>query len=181
MEFLEHEKVLKRQGEIGYGSALKGAKNELILTNLRLILEQKNLFGKPKGTLYFNLADIRVVDGEVQVRARKKDNFTPVLEIYFQSSEEQFSFVWEDDVKKWVKAIAAVMNGEEIKENDDEWLAETLQMAETVTGTIDKYKEALGLKPKERVSVKCPSCGATLSGIKGGTVECPYCKTYARL
>ena len=182
MQLLDNEKVLKRQDKIGYGSALNGSKSELILTNQRLILEQKNLFGKPKGTLYFNLADIRVADGQAQVVVGKKDNLTHTLDVYFKSSEERFVFEWEKDIKSWVRAISAVIAGEEVKDNDEEeWMMEALHMADAFTGTIDKYKEVFGLKEKENVTVKCTSCGAALNGLKGSTIECPYCKTYVKL
>ena len=61
------------------------------------------------------------------------------------------------------------------------WVGETLAMAESVTNTINSLKSSLGIKSTEQVSIRCPSCGATLTGIKGDTVKCPYCGTYTTL
>jgi predicted Zn-dependent protease len=61
------------------------------------------------------------------------------------------------------------------------WVGETLAMAESVNSTIKSFKKTLGIKSTEQVSIKCPSCGATLTGTEGETVKCPYCWTFTTL
>ncbi len=176
MKLLEDEKVIKRQEKIGYKNVLQGSNNELVLTDKRLILIQKSVFGKEKDVLYFPLEDIRTAGGEPQIRMGKKD-IRATLDVYFSDGFESFVFTWEDEVKEWIEDITDVMSGKEIRNREGDWMKETLQMAESFAGTIDKYKEVFGLKEKEQAAVKCPSCSASLAGFKGETATCPYCGT----
>ena len=46
------------------------------------------------------------------------------------------------------------------------------------TTPIEKIQSVFGIKSDRKVSCKCPSCGATLTGTKGDTIQCPYCGTF---
>ena len=53
MQLNPDESVVKKTGEIGYGTGLS-KKNELILTNQRIILIRKNVFGKTRMWFLFH-------------------------------------------------------------------------------------------------------------------------------
>ena len=53
-----------------------------------------------------------------------------------------------------------------------------MSMAEAIEAPVDKMRSIFGIKSTTQVSCKCPSCGATLTGIKGETEKCPYCGTF---
>ena len=74
-----------------------------------------------------------------------------------------------------------MITGVKVERDEFAWVGETLAMAESVTNTIEGLKRSLGIRSTEQVSVKCPSCGATLTGIKGDTVKCPYCGNFTTL
>ena len=57
-------------------------------------------------------------------------------------------------------------------------IAEAMALAESIEAPIEKMRDIFGIKSTKQVSCKCPSCGATLTGIKGETTQCPYCGTY---
>jgi len=45
-------------------------------------------------------------------------------------------------------------------------------------GAVKNLKKAFGVKSTEKISGKCPACGASITGTEGETVQCPYCGTY---
>ena len=183
--FEADEAVIKQADEVGYGAIgglagmFSSAKNTLILTNKNLILVKKNLFGKVTDTLRFPLSAIRVADGKVQALLGRPDNVTHSLDVYFTSGMERFSMTWEDDIKEWIACITEAVTGQKVaREDPDAWLYETAAMAESLAGSIKKVKGALGIRSDEKVSSRCPGCGASLTGADGETVQCPYCGTY---
>ena len=184
------EVVLVRTGGIGYGGSMFGGKNdELILTNQALLLVKKNLFGKSKDILRFPLNDIRIVNGKVQAVMGKKDIATPTLDVYFKSGCESFLFAWKKDVQQWINYINAAVAGEPIPQKGelDDLFEDVEKMAAfmesfsgSVSESINKVKDVLGIKSQEKVAMKCLSCGASLVGVRGETIECPYCGTYVK-
>jgi len=57
--------------------------------------------------------------------------------------------------------------------------------AETLKGTVDTFKHAFGMKSgspnPEKGARKCTSCGASISGVIGRVVRCPYCDSDQQL
>ena len=175
------EAVVLRIENVGYGSTFPIPVNNstLILTNKNLILLKKNLFGQISDTIRFPLSDIKVVNGQPQVRKGQLDIVTHTLEVYFNTGMESFRFEWESDIDKWVAHIVSQITGVPVKEKTEEdMIAEALQMAESLEAPIEKMRDIFGIKSTKIVSCKCPSCGAALTGLKGETAQCPYCGTY---
>ena len=182
----QDEAILLRKDEIGYGNSMFGNNHELILTNQAIILIKKGMFGKTKEVLRFELNHIRIANGQVQVLMGKKDLVTPSLDVYFETGTERFLFTWEKDVQEWIDSITAVVTGAPLVKRDENSemlkdLAELAGVADTVSESISKIKEALGIKSHEQMVRKCPSCGASLSGTRGDVSVCPYCGSPVKL
>ena len=184
------ESVVLRSERIGYGKSVLGKDHELVLTNQAIILLRKGPFGKTRDILRFPLEDIRVADGQVQAVMGKKDFMTPSLDVYFESGMERFLFAWEKDVREWIGNICAIVTGTPLpkKGEYDDFMEDMAKMASFVDGvsekvstSIDKVQDALGLKPREQAAAPCPACGASLTGIRGEVVTCPYCGTNVKL
>ncbi|MBQ9062409.1 MAG: hypothetical protein IJ121_06260 [Eubacterium sp.] len=111
----------------------------------------------------------------------KKDLVTPTLDVYFQTGMESFLFTWEDEVKEWANCINTMLTGQPARFKTDDWMGEIEELAESFSGAAEKVREAFGLKSAEQVSCSCPSCGASLVGMKGETVRCGYCGSYHTL
>lgn len=174
------ETVVDRIGKIGYGGFWSG-NNELVLTNKNLILVKKGLFGDTEEVVKYPLSDIRVVNGEVQAKLGRPDNMTYTLDVYFNKGMESFRFEWESDAQKWADKVTEVITGVKVQRDEYAWVGETLAMADSVNSTIRNLKKTFGIRSDEQVSIKCPSCGATLTGTEGETVKCPYCGTFTTL
>ena len=160
------EAVILRTGKIGYGGGLQLPSmfnsNELILTNKNLILLKKNMFGQTEDTLYFPLSKILMANGKPQVRKSNPSHMEYALDVYFETGMESFRFEWERPVQK---------------KSDLEMMQDALAFAESMTDSVEKIQSVFGIKSTRQVSCKCPSCGASLSGTKGETIQCPYCGT----
>ena len=180
------ESVIMSANQIGYGNGLfGGGKNELILTNQALLLKVKGMFGNTKEVLRFPLSEIRIVNGQVQALPGKKDIVTPTLDIYFNSGMERFLFIWERDVKNWIEHINSVITGAPVRERgefDDmfEDMAKLSAVADTLSGSVNKVKSALGIRSTEQIALRCPGCGASLSGTEGEVGKCPYCGSFVK-
>ena len=180
------ESVIMSADQISYGNGLfGGGKNELILTNQALLLKVKGMFGNTKEVLRFPLSEIRIVNGQVQALPGKKDIVTPTLDIYFNSGMERFLFIWERDVKNWIEHINSVITGAPVRERgefDDmfEDMAKLSAVADTLSGSVNKVKSALGIRSTEQIALRCPGCGASLSGTEGEVGKCPYCGSFVK-
>lgn len=177
------EAVVRRSEKIGYGKKkpfeIPGNRDELVLTNQSLILIKKGLLGGVKDYVRFPLSEVMIANGEAQAHVGKADFMTPTLDVYFQSGQESFRFEWESDARDWADSINEILTGKAPEKKDDmAWVAETLAMADSVAGSINKVRNALGIGQEEEASGICPGCGASISGIRGKTIQCPYCGTY---
>ena len=175
------ETVILRKDKIGYGSKMPSMmdKSSLVLTNRNLILQKKNFFGKTTETLRFPLSEVRIVNGVPQVQKGKADFMDRTLDIYFKNGMESFRFEWESDIDEWIPYVVAAVTGEPVKiKSEAEKLAEFASVVESIEEPIEKIQSLFGIKSERQVSCKCPSCGATLTGIKGETEQCPYCGSY---
>lgn len=176
------EAVILRTGKIGYGRGFQLPSmfnsNELILTNKNLILLRKNMFGQTEDTLYFPLSKILMANGRPQVKKSNPSHMDYALDVYFETGMESFRFEWESDIDEWVENIVSVVTGVPVqKKSDLEMMQDALAFAESMTDSVEKIQSVFGIKSTRQVSCKCPSCGASLSGTKGETIQCPYCGT----
>ncbi|SEF91253.1 hypothetical protein SAMN04487934_1056 [Eubacterium ruminantium] len=167
--------VLKDVGVAHEGSIYT---NELILTNLNIILINKGMLGKTKSVDRFPLNQIKILDGKPQVLQGKKSNGSATLDIVFVRGVESFSFQSQSNISKWIKAITNTLGYEvdESRVNDD---------SGTLIGAFKSIKsgvmDAIGIKQKEKIeekiTKKCISCSAPLVGVAGQVVKCKYCDT----
>jgi hypothetical protein len=178
-----------RQDRISHGGMMAGYTDELILTNLNLVLIEKGVFGKVKSTQTFPVNQIKVFNGQAQAILGKQSSGAPKLDVYFLNGQENFGFESKRDVIKWIKNINALVSGNEIDIDSTPSTAipGAEMVAETLKGTVDAFKGTFGIKSRkdkntsENVVAKCNSCGATISGKTGQVVNCPYCGTVEQL
>lgn len=178
--------VLKAEN-VAYGDS-SSFSNELVLTNLNLILIKKGFFGKTKDVLYFPLNEIKIVNNKVQALAGKRKNGNSQLEVYFRSGDVQcFSFnvaIMRMEVAKWANAICNQLSqGIEDGYNPNAFaIPGAKAVAESLKGTVDTFKTVFGKKSeqdlaKSKRAVFCQNCGASFEGIKGSTAKCPFCES----
>lgn len=188
-----NEVVIMKIDQITRKNSMFSIENgELILTNLYLLWNTKNMFGKVKNTQQYPLHSIKVFNGKAQVKSEKKNVGYPKLTILFMSSQVSFEFInkSEDEVEKIANSINHAVTGstENIYELKNNAIPGAAKAAEVLKGTVDVFKNAFGVKDNkqnvninEKVVNKCSSCSAPISGIKGQVVHCEYCDTDQQL
>ncbi|MBQ7613593.1 MAG: hypothetical protein IJU77_00945 [Butyrivibrio sp.] len=185
LNLLPDETVIKRAEGVGYGTPISTKANDLILTNMALIHVKKTLFGKTKEAVRYPLSDIRVAGNSVEVKLTKPGPGDAMLDVYLSYGMERFKFTWEDEVEDWIADITETITGVPVPRKDKFAnlgdFSELLNMAESVAGTMDHVRHAFGIQSNEHAVCKCTSCGASLEGVEGDTVECPYCGTHNKL
>lgn len=188
-----NESIIMKNEQVYRGNT----NGELILTDLKLVhIATKGAFKKTYITQEYPVNQIKVFNGKAQVLMGKGGN----IEVYFINGQETFRF-WNDDTlfsdKKaekealnWVNAINQLINGENIGSSQSTKTAVVgaEMIAETLGGTVNAFKDALGFKSKtlptgsiEKTAKKCCSCGAPVSGNKSQVVRCSYCDTAQNL
>lgn len=157
-------------------------KGDLVLTNLAILWAEKNLFGKIKNVNRISFNQVKMYNGNPQVRLGKSGNGMPQLEIYIVNRQENFSFnntlFGKREVSKWINKITQAITGH-APDKSFTSIPGTEFVADTLKGTVGAFTDSLGLK--KTISTKCMACKAPIAGKKGETVQCKYCDTQQTL
>lgn len=180
-----NESIIMKQDPIIHGGLMANFTDELILTNLQIVLVSKGMFGNLKGIQTFPLNQIKVFNGQAQVLLGKTRGGYPQIDVYLLNGQESFGFKNKREAVKWIANINKLITGNEVKVDASPSMAipGAEYVAETLKGTVDTFKGALGIKSKmpTKVAKKCSSCGAPISGTKGQIVRCQYCDADGQL
>src|SRR3954471_21080337 len=183
-----NEVVLLTESKVTHGGLLASPTDDLMLTNVNLVLVKKGIFGNGKGVMTFPLNQIKVWDGRAQVMLGKASNGRPALEVFFIDGHETFAFQsgGKRKIADWVDRINQVVTGT-APPTQPQRMGVALPGAEVVAGaladTFKVFKSKFGTTAEapQQVSGKCRSCGAPVSGFQGRQVTCGYCDTTQEL
>ena len=196
---LQHNEAVLRTSESGVqrGNGVFSAfKDELVLTNLHLIWVNKGMLGNVKHIEYLPLAMVKVHNDQAQALLTKSSNGLPQLVVFFQDGEEVFKFQsgGKREIGRWIDAINGAVTGDSAGANASGASARmalpgTGAVAETLRDTFSQFRTTFkggatgsGAQAQPvRVSSKCASCGASISGIAGTVAKCQYCDTESKL
>lgn len=177
-----NESMIMSQDRTLHGGRMATFTDELILTDLHIVLVSKGAFGNTKGIQTFPLNQIKIFNGQAQVLLGKTSGGYPQLDVYFLNGQESFGFESKKEAVKWIANINKLITGNEGEVDTSPSIAipGVEYVAETLKGTMDTFKGALGIKSKasgmsEKAAKKCSYCGAPISGVKGQAVRCQYC------
>ena len=179
---LPNESMIMTQDHVLHGGLMASFNDELMLTNLHIVLISKGILGNTKNIQTFPLNQIKVFNGQCQVLLGKTKGGYPQLDVYFLNGQEGFGFQSKKDAAKWLATINKLVTGNEYEADASPSMAipGTEFIAETLKSTVDTFKGALGIKSKSaetptKATKKCSFCGAPITGIKGQIVRCQYC------
>ena len=150
----------------------------LVLTNQNLIQVNKGFWGSDKSSEKYSILDLKEYNGKPNVIVGKAKNGSTQLELYFTSFEKHYSFQATFAERKWANAIAKAYKAcvADAKKNE-KGKSDTGSLFAPLKNTFDSAKNTIIPKPKapKTKTVKCPKCGAELSGKKGTEVTCSFC------
>lgn len=177
-----NEVVVLTESNVSHGGFLSAYTDELILTNLNLVLAKKGILGNNKGVLTFPIDQIKVWNGRAQAMAGKASNGSAVLEVFFLNGREKFSFQagGKRKIAKWSSQIDAVVSGKATPAAPEAGMAlpGTEAVADALVETFKVFKgKVTGSRAPVQISGKCRSCGASVAGIKNQSLTCDYCGT----
>lgn len=156
---------------------------ELVLTNLNLIFVKKGTFGRLQGIQKFPLSKIKTVEGNAQILFKKSSSGHYQIELFFLNSQEIFVFnsLGKKDVIEWLDEISEIITGHPAPLTSSEriYIPGSDVVADTLKNTFNTIKGSFGIKDKdpEKITKRCISCRAPLTGNIGQTVYCKYCDT----
>ena len=184
-----NEVVLLKEEHVEHGG--RGShSDELILTNLNIVVVKFGMFGKVKGVLTFPINQIKVYNQQAQAILTKSGS-VDYLEVYFLNGQEKFHFSsgsgFSNESKKkaliWIAKINEVVTGQkapEVAGRSAMALPGADIVAGALKGTFDVFKSKFASTPA-KISSKCSACGAQISGTGGRVVSCGYCGTEQQL
>jgi len=181
-----NEAIILKQDRIMHGGFMAVFSDELILTNLNLVLISKGMFGNTKNIQTFPINQIKVFNNKAQVLLSETGGGHPQIEVFLLNGQEIFGFESKKVAMNWINKINQLVTGEDedIIVSARTVIPGTEKIAEVLGGTVDVFRSALGYKskgsamePPEKVTKKCTGCGAIISGKKGRIVQCSYCGT----
>lgn len=179
-----NEVVFLKDESVAHGGPFAVYTDELILTNLNLVLVKKGMFGKAKGVLTFPVNQIKVHNQQAQATIGKATNGTNVLEVYFLNGQEKFNFQsgGRKKILTWIAKINQAATGREATESGV--LGMSIPGADLVAGalkdTFDVFKGRFAAAPA-KVTGKCTACGAPITGTTGQVSPCEYCGSAQQL
>lgn len=182
-----NEVVVLKEERVMHGGIWSAYTDELILTNLNLVLVKKGLFGNSKGVLTFPVNQIKVHNQQAQAVVGKATNGTDLLEVYFLNGQEKFAFQTggKKKINQWIASIHQAVTGEEAPAQQGTGMA--LPGAAVVAGVLKdtlgvfKSKLGAGAEAPVKVSGTCRGCGAPVAGVQGQTATCEYCGSAQQL
>ncbi|KRN76166.1 PH domain-containing protein [Weissella minor] len=134
----------------------------LILTNKRLIIHDKGMFGKGDNYREYDLKKIKVFNDVPCVQINQTNYI--FLDIQFLDSDESIAMPNIKMAKAWRNNILSLVTGE----------LNTLDYGNT-GNKKESYSTSDQTKVSQYASKKCEACGATLKGKVGTVVKCDYC------
>lgn len=182
-KLLPNEALIMKHERVLHGGAMANFSDELLLTNLNLVLISKGAFGNVKNIQAFPIKQVKVFNNQAQIISSKTSGGYPQIEVYFLNGQEKFGFESKKDAANWINKINQLVTGEDVEIDNSTKTAipGTEMIADAIGGTVDAFKGALGFKSKkamesdEKVAKKCSFCGASISGKKGQIARCSYC------
>jgi hypothetical protein len=182
-----NEVILLKEVSVMHGGFLSGYTDELILTNLNLVLLKKGVFGNSKNVLTFPVNQIKVHNKQAQAAIAKTTRGADALEVYFLNGQQQFSFAsgGKKKLNEWAAKINQAVTGQEAPAQRASSMA--LPGAELVAGVLNdtlgvfKSKFGSGSRVPVKIASECRGCGAPLAGFQSQAITCVYCDSVQQL
>ena len=183
-----NEVMLLKEVGVAHGGVLSVYTDELILTNLNLVVVKKGMFGNSKGVQTFPVNQIKVHNQQAQAILGKAPNGMEALDVYFLNGQEQFRFQsgGKRKINEWVAKIneaATGQKGSQVSGGASFAIPGAEIVAGALKGTFDVFKDKFGAKSAAPAAAagRCRACSAPMTGLQGQTVTCEYCGSAQQL
>lgn len=156
-------------------------KGNLVLTNKNIIWCHKGFFGGLKEPVKTEVEKVKLYENRVQAKVDKIENSGAFqLKIYYTDCDVTYRINGKKRAKEFVRELNKLITGEDPTMQDiftSQILPNAEVVAESLKETLNVFVNAFGTQ----VSGTCSSCGASITGVKGQMVSCPYCNGSTKL
>lgn len=203
INLLPHETIIMRDSVVQHdrGGLIDLYSDELLLTNVALIVIHKSIMGDIKDIERFSLDQVKVVNGVPQALLGTSSSGEQQLHVHFSHGVEAFTLGRADNDPGGLLDVLLVSPQDKEKRNIAAWqsalsqavLALPQQVAPvhipqvpspTPVNTAPVNTASATTSPQKAsspsplaVTKKCMGCRAPLSGVQGQKVTCNYCDT----
>lgn len=191
INLLPHETIILRDSVVQHdrGGLIDLYSDELVLTNVALVVIHKSIMGGVKDIQRFSLDQIKVVNGVPQALFGTSSSGENQLQVFFSHGIEAFTLGRADNDSGGILDILLVSPQDKEKRNIAAWQSAISQAVLALPQKVDPAHIPQTPSPKETspqnpspslptsVTKKCIGCRAPLSGIQGQKVTCKYCDT----
>lgn len=191
INLLPHETIILRDSVVQHdrGGLIDLYSDELVLTNVALVVIHKSIMGGVKDIQRFSLDQIKVVNGVPQALFGTSSSGENQLQVFFSHGIEAFTLGRADNDSGGILDILLVSPQDREKRNIAAWQSAISQAVLALPQKVAPAHIPQTPSPKETspqspspslptsVTKKCIGCRAPLSGIQGQKVTCKYCDT----
>lgn len=198
INLLPHETIIMHDSVVQHdrGGLIDLYSDELLLTNVALIVIHKSIMGDIKDIERFSLDQVKVANGVPQALLGTSSSGEQQLHVHFSHGEEAFTLGRADNDPGGLLDVLLVSPQDKERRNIAAWQSAISQAVLALprqvtpvhipqvpsptpvntTSTTASPQKASSLSPLA-VTKKCMGCRAPLSGIQGQKVTCKYCDT----
>lgn len=191
INLLPHETIILRDSVVQHdrGGLIDLYSDELVLTNVALVVIHKSIMGGVKDIQRFSLDQVKVVNGVPQALLGASSSGEQQLHVHFSHGVEAFTLGRADNDPRGLLDVLLISPRDKEKRNIAAWQSAISQAVLALPQKVAPAHIPQTLSPKETspqkasspsplaVTKKCMGCRAPLSGVQGQKVTCNYCDT----
>lgn len=150
---------------------------EMMLTNKYLYWEKNRLFNRKSEPEKYSINKIKTYEGKPQILIDNHGGFMR-FQVHLDNQTLVFNYNSKRDVLDLISEVNKLFGYEETESFDSKNALPGAEfVAKKVAGTVNAFKNAFGVKPKQEVILTkfCMNCGAQITGPQGKSVTCEYC------
>lgn len=191
INLLPHETIILRDSVVQHdrGGLIDLYSDELVLTNVALVVIHKSIMDDIKDIERFSLDQVKVVNGVPQALLGASSSGEQQLHVHFSHGVEAFTLGRADNDPGGLLDVLLISPRDKEKRNIAAWQSAISQAVLALPQKVAPAHIPQTLSPKETspqkasspsplaVTKKCMGCRAPLSGVQGQKVTCMYCDT----
>lgn len=191
INLLPHETIILRDSVVQHdrGGLIDLYSDELVLTNVALVVIHKSIMDDIKDIERFSLDQVKVVNGVPQALLGASSSGEQQLHVHFSHGVEAFTLGRADNDPGGLLDVLLISPRDKEKRNIAAWQSAISQAVLALPQKVPPAHIPQTLSPKETspqkasspsplaVTKKCMGCRAPLPIVQGQKVTCKYCDT----
>ena len=122
----------------------------------------------------------QAVEAEIAEKALEADAIQDVSSgiVNIEPAQDAYDAIMDEPTREYKTVSKATLD--DLMQDMEKFAVFAENVSGSVSHSIQKVKDALGIKSTEQLAKQCPSCGASVSGVRGEVAKCPYCGSFVK-